>query len=162
MRPSNRSARACATPERSEPAIGWAATNFDRAAASASAASTIARFVLPASVIEGAVGRERARRGSTSAAIRSTGVQTTTTSAPAAASSGSVVAVVDRAEPPRLVEPAGVATDPDDPTRRPPAQSASPIDPPIRPTPTMATVPNRSNVRAPSEPISASHPDGPV
>ncbi len=29
-RPSNRSARACATPDRSEPAIGWAATNFAR------------------------------------------------------------------------------------------------------------------------------------
>ncbi len=61
--PSNRSARAWATPPRSPPAIGWLPTN--RRTPAAAAAATTDRLVLPTSVTTAAPaadGRQHARR----------------------------------------------------------------------------------------------------
>src|SRR5271157_2286480 len=135
-------ARAWAAPARSEPAIGCAPTKTSDAASCDSIASTICRLVLPASVTRAPAGTAWAARR-TSCGIRLTGVQTTTTSASATPASRSVVAwsII-----PRSCASWSVFRSRPTPTTRaarPRERSASPMEPPISPTPTIATVSRR-------------------
>ena len=84
--PSKRSARACAMPIRSEPAIGCEPMKFKPSARSR-ASRQIKLFVLPTSVTSASRSRDGAICSS-KGTIVSTGVQTTTSSLPTQASPG--------------------------------------------------------------------------
>ena len=108
--------------------------------------STICRLVLPASVTRTEAGATSAALR-TSWAIRLTGVQTTTTSASATPSEKSVVA---RSIAPFSLAASSLPRSRPMPTTwlaRPRARSARPMEPPISPTPTIATVSGRSKIQ---------------
>ena len=119
--------------------------------------STICLLVLPASV-------NSTEAGAISAAFRTswatwlTGVQTTTTSAPVTPSEKSVVAL---SIAPFSLAASSLPRSRPMPTTwlaRPRARSARPMEPPISPTPTIATVSGRSKI----QPSRATVPAAPV
>ena len=146
-RPSNRSALAAAGPRRWLPAIGCAPTNRPRRDRRRfSQAETIEAFVLPASVIS-VPGLTAASIASSSPGIDPTPVATRTTSASATPAARSRVV---RVTVPALFASASDTADLPMPitsraSRR--ATRARPTEPPIRPTPTIATVGHCRGVR---------------
>ena len=136
--PSKRSSRACSTPVRSPPATGWPPQKRARSSG-VSAASTLL-FADPTSVTTASASATASTRRTTSV-MSPTGAHTTMIDAPVTAST--------RSSPPAEMAPHSVAramTPSPGSTPRTsvtPARpiSASPRDPPMRPTPTRATGP---------------------
>src|SRR4051794_5343019 len=129
--PWNRSARACSTPEDSEPAIGWPPTKR-----SSSTWAAIARFVEPTSVTT-VSGPAFASASSTTAGRAPTGAQAKTASAPLTASA---TEAASRSMAPRSRAAASTSGSVRRPAPgAPPARAAGPPEPPISPTPRTAS-----------------------
>src|SRR5919202_364285 len=128
--PSNRSARACSTPAASLPASGWPPTNRG-----SPLRATTARLVEPTSVTAQPGGAAASTRATVSGRAP-TGTATTAASAPASAvsrsSHASSIAPARSAAAARGSTPRTVA-----PRRR---RGGRPTEPPINPTPTIATI----------------------
>ena len=155
-RPSNRSARANATPCRSDPAIGWAPTKQARPRRVTLDPLDDPGLRAPRVGHQDRTRAELERRPGCPRRSGSTGVQTTTTSASAYALGPGRSR---RRRSPRAVAPRRASRRRDRSRRRDPPspfdRKASPIDPPIRPTPTIATVPSRSKGSTPSSTLPA-------